>query len=296
MGIGATLPLSEEDGITPTWADIRAFAEAAEQGGLDSVWVYDHLLFRFPDEPVGGIHEAWTVLAALAVATRRIELGALVMCTSFRNPALMAKMAAAADDISGGRLVLGLGAGWHEPEYRAFGYPFDHLASRFEESLAITVPMLREGRADLRGEYVSVDDALLVPPPARPGGPPILIAAKRPRMLRLTARYADAYNTAWYARPDERLAATRAALTEACEAEGRDPAEIAFTVGVTVAFEDPDPTFPVERQLVGDEAAVADGLRAFRNAGADHVMCALRGRSPDTVARLAAVAERVRAG
>jgi alkanesulfonate monooxygenase SsuD/methylene tetrahydromethanopterin reductase-like flavin-dependent oxidoreductase (luciferase family) len=297
MGIGATLPLSGEGGTAPSWAQIRAFAAAADvDGGLDSLWVYDHLLFRFPDEPDGAIHEAWTVLSALAVATRRVELGALVMCTSFRNAGLMAKMAAAADEISGGRLVLGLGAGWHEPEYRAFGYPFDRLASRFEESIGITVPLLRGDRVDVAGTSSSASDALLLPPPARPGGPPILIAGKRPRMLRLTARYADAYNTAWYARPNERLTESRAALVAACEAEGRDPAEIAFTVGVTVSFGEPDPEIPAERQLVGDETVIADGLRAFRDVGVDHVMCALDGKSPESVARLVEAASRVRAG
>jgi len=296
MRIGAMLPLSEQSGWMPAWSDIRAFAAAAEEGGLDSIWVYDHLLFRFPDEPPGGIHEAWTVLSALAVATRRIELGALVMCSSFRNPGLMAKMAVAADEISGGRLTLGLGAGWHEPEYRAFGVDFDHLATRFEESLAITVPLLRQGHVDVEGRFVSARDALLLPPATRPGGPPILIAAKGPRLLRLTARYADAYNTAWYGRPDERLARMRAGLDEACSEEGRDPSSIAFTVGVTVTFDDPDPELAPERQLVGDEMAVADGLRAFRDAGVDHVICALGVRSPEAAARLASAAARVQEG
>ncbi len=296
MRIGAMLPMSADADGLPTWAAIRAFAEAAEESGLDSIWVYDHLLFRFPDQPPGGIHEAWTVLSALAVATRRVELGSLVMCSSFRNPALLAKMAVAADHISGGRLTLGRGAGWPEPEYRAFGYPFDHLASRFEESLAITVPLLREGRVDMQGRFVAARDALLLPPSTRPGGPPILIAGKGPRLLRLTARYADAYNTAWYGRPDERLSGMRTALREACSAEDRDPSSIAFTVGVSVDLDDADPAVAPERQLSGDETAVADGLRAFRDAGVDHVICSLADKSPTSVARLGEVARRMREG
>lgn len=296
MRVGVALPMSEDDGRMPGWADIRAFAEAAEAADLDSIWAYDHLLYRFPGEPTAGIHEAWTVLSALAVATRRIELGALVLCTSFRNPGLLAKMVATADEISGGRLILGLGAGWHEPEYLAFGYPFDHLASRFEESLSIIVPLLREGRADVSGRYVAARDAELRPPSPRPGGPPILIAGKGPRMLRLTARYAGAYNTAWYGRPTERLAGQRTALDAACIAEGRDPASLDFTVGVIVAFGETDPSVDPDKRLVGDEAAVAVGLRAFRDAGVDHVICALDAKTPAAVERLARALAMVRDG
>jgi probable F420-dependent oxidoreductase len=290
LRVGVTVPMSEHDGVTRPWAEIRDFAEAAEAAGLDSIWVYDHLLFRFPDEPTKGSHEAWTVLSALAVATQLIGLGALVLCSSFRNPALMAKMAAAADHISGGRLTLGLGAGWHEPEYRAFGYPFDHRASRFEESLSITVPLLRDGRASFRGRYVEAVDAELRPPVTRPGGVPILIAGDGPRMLHLAARFADVYNTAWYGRPSERLADRRAKLTQACIAEGRDPASIEFTCGVILGF-DPDDAHvdPVE-QLVGDDVAVAAGLRAFHDAGVDRVLCSLKDKQVETVQRLAAIA------
>jgi alkanesulfonate monooxygenase SsuD/methylene tetrahydromethanopterin reductase-like flavin-dependent oxidoreductase (luciferase family) len=296
MAVGVTLPLSADDGAVPGWADIRAFAAAAEDGGLDSVWVYDHLLFRFPGEPTEGIQEAWTVLSALAVATGRIRLGSLVMCSSFRNPALLAKMAAAADEISGGRLILGLGAGWHEPEYRAFGYPFDHLASRFEESLSIIVPLLRGESVDVRGSHVEALDAVLLPAVARPGGLPILIAGKGPRMLRLTARYADAYNTAWYGRPTERMATLRTRLEEACATEGRDPAAIAFTCGVILGFGPADDGHDPDKELVGDDEAVAAGLRAFRDAGVDHVICSLKHKSIANVERLAAIVERVRAG
>ena len=134
MRVGVTLPLAQDDtaeGRSPTFEETLAFGQHAATAGVDSIWVFDHLLFRTPGEPDEGIREAWTTLAALAPLIPRVELGTLVMCASFRNPALMAKMAATLDDLSGGRMILGLGAGWHEPEYDAFGYPFDHRVGRF---------------------------------------------------------------------------------------------------------------------------------------------------------------------
>ena len=121
MKIGLVLPMSDDDGSgTPPWPAIRDLARQAEAGGADSVWVYDHLVFRL-DGPASGIHEAWTLLSAVAAATERVELGTIVLATSFRNPALLAKMATTLDAISGGRLILGVGCGWHEPEYRRSG-------------------------------------------------------------------------------------------------------------------------------------------------------------------------------
>jgi alkanesulfonate monooxygenase SsuD/methylene tetrahydromethanopterin reductase-like flavin-dependent oxidoreductase (luciferase family) len=233
MRVGIVLPIAQDDGMStvPSYREIRDVARTAEQAGLDSVWVYDHLLFRFDGETTG-IHECWTILAAIAEATKRVELGTIVMCTSFRNPALLAKMAATLDHISDGRLILGLGCGWHDPEYQAFGYPTDHRVSRFEESLTVIRGLIRDGRADLAGRWVHADDAVLVPA-ARPELP-ILIAAKRPRMLELTARHADAWNLAWFGLPDERLATARADLAAACAAVGRDPATLDITVGVNV--------------------------------------------------------------
>src|SRR5579871_6689385 len=156
------------------YPEIRDLARQAESAGLDSIWVYDHLLYRV-DGQTTGIHEGWTVLAALAEATQRVELGTLVVCTGFRNPALLAKMAATLDNVSDGRLILGLGAGWHDPEYDAFGYPTDHKVSRFEEALTLISELIRTGRADMDGRWTTARDAVLVPP-ARPDIP-ILVAA-----------------------------------------------------------------------------------------------------------------------
>src|SRR5688572_18242609 len=128
------------------WADIAALARRAEEIGFDSFWLPDHLLFRFPHVHQQGAWDAWSLLAALAATTRTLEIGHLVACSSFRNPALIAKMADTIDEISGGRLILGLGAGWHEPEYTALGFPYDHRVSRFEEALQIITALLRTGQ------------------------------------------------------------------------------------------------------------------------------------------------------
>ncbi|HEY6014937.1 MAG TPA: LLM class flavin-dependent oxidoreductase, partial [Candidatus Limnocylindrales bacterium] len=271
MRIGIVLPIAEEDGVdgTPDYPLIRAMAVGAEAAGLDSVWVFDHLLFRF-DGVTTGIHECWTLLAAVAEATRRVELGTLVMCTGFRNAALLAKMAATLDHVSAGRLILGIGAGWHDPEYEAFGYPTDHRVGRFEESLAVITDLIRTGRSDRAGRFVTARDAVLRPP-ARPDIP-ILVAAKRPRMLELTARHADAWNLAWFGRPDERLARVRGELLDACARVRRDPATLSMTVGVTVRYptEGPPPAEPpTAPALAGTAAEIADGLAAHAAAGAD---------------------------
>ncbi len=233
MRIGVTLPLAEgdtADSHTPIFSETLAYAVRAEAGGLDSVWVFDHLLFRFPDVPQEGVREAWTTLSAVSAVVPRVELGSLVMCSSFRNPALMAKMAATLDDLSGGRVILGLGSGWHDPEYAAFGYPDDHKVGRFSEDLEITTRLLNSERLTMGGTWRQLHDAELVPPPER--RVPILVAAKGERMLRLTARWADAWNTAWFGRVEDRLTNRLDDLRRACDDVGRDPASMRRTIGL----------------------------------------------------------------
>jgi len=297
MRIGIVLPIAEEDGEpgVPDYPAIRAMAVGAEAAGLDSVWVFDHLLFRFDGETTG-IHECWTILAAIAEATRHVELGTLVMCTGFRNAALLAKMAATLDHVSAGRLILGIGAGWHEPEFEAFGYPTDHRVGRFEESLAVITSLIRTSRATVDGRFVTARDAVLLPP-ARPDLP-ILVAAKGPRMLELAARHADAWNLAWFGLPDERLARVRGELLEACERVGRDPASLAMTVGVTVRYQGvgPEPSEPpTSPALVGTVGEVAQGLAAHAAARADHLVVALEPTTPETLAAFTAAVARYRA-
>jgi alkanesulfonate monooxygenase SsuD/methylene tetrahydromethanopterin reductase-like flavin-dependent oxidoreductase (luciferase family) len=233
MRIGVTVPLAYgdvADGRAPTFAETVAFAQLAERVGLDSIWVYDHLIFKFPPEPDEGLHEAWTILSALSAVVPRVELGALVMCTSFRNAGLMAKMAATLDTISGDRLILGMGAGWHEPEYTSFGYPFDHLVGRFEEDIQVIDRLLRGESVDFEGKWSRYAGAQLLPPPARKT--PVLIASKGERMLRLTARWADAWNTAWYGRIDDTLRERTAGIDAALAEAGRDRTSLRKTVGI----------------------------------------------------------------
>src|SRR3954454_10642840 len=186
MKVGIVLPMNDADSPgAGAWTRVRELARFAEAGGIDSLWVYDHFIFRMAGEPEDGIHEAWTLLSAVAAVTERVELGTIVLGTGFRPPALLAKMAATLDEGSGGRLVLGLATGWHEPEYRAFGFPFDHRVGRFDEAMAIISPLLRGERVSLDGRFYQVEDCALLPPPAR--RIPILIAGKGERMLDLVA-------------------------------------------------------------------------------------------------------------
>jgi alkanesulfonate monooxygenase SsuD/methylene tetrahydromethanopterin reductase-like flavin-dependent oxidoreductase (luciferase family) len=263
--IGVVVPVADGDGRgpgVPSWSEMHGFATKAEALGFDSVWVPDHLLPHL--DAVGGlaaIHEAWSLVSALAASTSRVEIGTLVMATPFRNPALLAKMAVTADEVSGGRLILGLGTGYFEPEFAAFGYPSakDRPVARFEEALHVIVPLLRGETVTFEGRFSEVRDAILLPSPGR--HIPILIAARRPRMLRLTARWADAWNTAWFSSPDKRFAARLAEFDEALEAEGRDPASIMRTVGMEVTDE------PID--------AVVESLAGFEARGIDHVIVRL---------------------
>jgi alkanesulfonate monooxygenase SsuD/methylene tetrahydromethanopterin reductase-like flavin-dependent oxidoreductase (luciferase family) len=297
--VGIVLPIADEDdgnGV-PAYAQVRAVALAAEAAGFDSVWVFDHLLFRAGDDE-SGIHECWTILAAIAEATHRVALGTIVLCTGFRNAALQAKMAATLDHVSGGRLIFGIGSGWHDPEFEAFGYPTDHKVGRFAESLGVITSLIRTGRSTLEGRWVTTRDAALLPP-ARPDLP-ILIAAKGPRMLELAARHANAWNLAWFGLPDERLARVRGELGAACERVGRDPAEVEVTVGIIVrygaAVDAAAAADPPRPGLSGTPRAIAAGLRAHAEEGASHLIVSLEPTTPATVAEFTAAVELLRAG
>jgi alkanesulfonate monooxygenase SsuD/methylene tetrahydromethanopterin reductase-like flavin-dependent oxidoreductase (luciferase family) len=275
MKVGIVLPQAAEDGAGGTWADIAGLARQAEAGGIDSLWICDHFFYRLEDGREVGYHEAWTLISALAAVTTRVEIGTLVLATSFRSPGLLAKMAATADDIAGGRLILGLGCGWYEPEYQAFGFPFDHRVGRFEESLRITAGLIRGERITLEGTWTRVEDTVVLPPPR--ASMQILVAAKGERMLSLTARHADAWQTAWFGAPDDRFRQRREDFLAACAAEGRDPATIEQTAGIEVA-EAGDGT-----HLALDAGAIADGLSAWAAEGLDHLQIGMPMTTPATV-------------
>jgi FMNH2-dependent dimethyl sulfone monooxygenase len=270
------------------WSEAVGMAKHAEAIGLDSVWVSDHFLSEAPGGPVEGILEGWTVLAALAAVTERIELGQMVMCVSYRDPGLLAKMASTAQAISGDRLVLGVGAGWYDREYHAFGYPTDHRVGRFEEALQIITPLIKGEAVTFTGDYYRVKEAALLPSPI--ASIPLLIASSGPRMLRLTARYADAWNTAWYGAPSDEVRAALSRMQAALEAEGRGPASLRRTVGVTVRDPDVHPGESDEETFAGSIDDLARAFDAYEALGFNDVILAL---DPTTEKSLDRVAEAV---
>lgn len=293
MKIGVTLNIGEnsDTGIILNYKELRDIAQTADAGGIDSIWVYDHLLFRFDPPQTVGIWECWTMLCALAEATERVELGTLVMCNPFRNPALLAKMAHTLDEISGGRLILGVGAGWHKPEFDAFGYSFERRVDRFEEALQVLHPLLIGESVDFAGQHYHVENCVITPQGPRKEGIPLLIGARRPRMLRLVAQYADQWNTAWLGNAYE-LTERLEWIRGACEDVGRDPDTLDVTVGVQVSFPDLGRTnHMTEKPLTGSAQALAEAFDAYATAGAAHLILALTPSNLAAVDRIVAAVQ-----
>jgi probable F420-dependent oxidoreductase len=260
------------------WSDIRTMAERAETLGFDSFWVPDHLIFKNPGEKPHGPWECWSLLSALAATTSRLQIGSLVTCVGFRNPGLLAKMADTIDEISGGRFILGLGAGWHKPEYDAFGFPYDYRVSRFEEALQIISSLLRTGQVDFEGRFYSARECELRPRGPRASGPPILVGGGGDRVIRLAATYADAWNVDRKNDVNE-VKALKAKVDAACVEVGRDPATLSRIIGVQadVLNETRIPMIP--RQfvqtpfpLVGTPEELAAKIRTYKDAAVEHMM------------------------
>ena len=268
MRIGIQLPEVERD---VRWPEYAAMARAAEEVGFDSIWVGDHALYRGDGRPERGPWDCWTLLAALAAATERVELGPLVAATPFRPPALLARAAAAVDEVSGGRLVLGLGAGWNKTEFRALGLEFDRPVARFEEAFEIVRRLLDGERVTFSGRFYATEDAVLLPPPAR--RPRLMIGANRPRMLAIALPHVDAWNT-WYTHygnTAEGFAEQNAAVSEQAERAGRDPAELERSACVLVHLEGGVDLRPEQAPPV-PAARLAEHLRAIADAGADEAI------------------------
>ncbi len=280
LAVGVQLPEVERE---VRWPELRTIARTAEDAGFDSLWVGDHLLYRDEAHGVRGPWEAWSLLAALAEATERVEIGPLVAATSFHNPAMLAKKAATVDEISGGRLILGLGAGWNEVEYRAFGFPFDRRASRFEEAFTIVRTLLAEGEIDFAGEFYEARDCALVPRGPRPGGPPLMIGSLGPRVLRATLPHVDLWNTwhAWYGNRPEGLASLLAQVDDACRDAGRDPAGVGRTAAVYFQLEgglgrrQSSPERHSAEPVRGSPDQLARHLREVAAAGVSHAQLVL---------------------
>lgn len=297
MKIGVQLPEVEYEVL---FADLVAMARLAEDVGFDSLWLGDHLLYDLPVGPRGP-WEVWTSLAALAASTTRIELGPLVASTSFHAPAMLAKMAATVDAISGGRLVLGLGAGWNRREYDAFGFPYDHRVSRFEESFTIIRTLLTDGEIDFHGAYYDVDHAVLHPRSPRPGGPPLWVGSVRERMQAITLPHVQAWNVWWsdYGNTPDGFAELKAGIDERIAALGR-AGEVEATCAVFLQL--PGGGGRQMGDYVGREIAAIEGppdelaehLRAFERAGAAHVQLVVDPIVPSSIELLGDVLARLR--
>jgi alkanesulfonate monooxygenase SsuD/methylene tetrahydromethanopterin reductase-like flavin-dependent oxidoreductase (luciferase family) len=253
-------------------------AQTAEAVGFDSIWLGDHLLYDLEVGPRGP-WEVWTSLAALAASTERLLLGPLVASAGFHEPAMLAKQAATVDGISGGRLILGLGSGWNEREYRAFGFPYDRRVSRFAEAFTIIRTLLVEGEIDFTGEFYRSDHCVLHPRAARPGGPPLMVGSTRPRMLSITLPFVDAWNVWWsdYGNTPAGFSELKAEVDDQALQHGRAAGSVSATCAVFIQLPGGggrqmggyggSPVEPVR----GTPAEVAAQLRAFADAGAAHV-------------------------
>lgn len=289
IGLMVFLANTRENNSKRSYDSIREVAQQAEKDGFNSIWLPDHFLYRNTGEPTRGIWECWTMLAALAEATKRVEIGTLVTCNSFRNPTLLAKMATAVDEVSHGRLILGIGAGWNEPEYQAFGLPYDHRVARFQEALQIIKPLLREGHVDFAGQYYEANNCENLPGGPRSEGPPLMVGCEKnsPRMLRLTAQYADLWNTGYMGKP-ETMAEPISKVRSVCRTVGRDPTTLGITAFIGLWFPDlqaKKPSF-FDNPLTGTVQEVAAAMRGYADLGLQHIMFQCEPYSPEARQRL----------
>ena len=272
LRFGIQLPEVERD---VRWPEFALMARTAEEVGFDSIWVGDHYLYRGDGLRERGPWEAWTLLAALAAVTQRVLLGPLVACLNFHDPGALAKKASTVDEVSSGRLILGVGAGWNRPEFDAFGIPFDHRASRFEEAFDIARRLLDGERVTHEGRWHQVHDAILLPPPRRRPG--LMVGSSGPRVLAATLPFVDTWNT-WYdgyGNTPEGFRAKRAEIDQACERAGRDPASLDRSACLLVRLDRTDPERPDAQGLTpleGSPTEIGDRLAAMTEAGADEVI------------------------
>jgi alkanesulfonate monooxygenase SsuD/methylene tetrahydromethanopterin reductase-like flavin-dependent oxidoreductase (luciferase family) len=302
LKVGVFINLAERmmDGETPRWENIREMATIAEDVGFDSVWVPDHLLFKMEADKPEGFWEAMSMLAGIAASTSKVELGSAVNCVSFRNPALYAKMADTIDEISGGRFVVGLGAGYHDPEYEAFGMPTDYRYSRFEEAFTIIRSLLREGAIDFEGRFHSARECELRPRGPRPDGPRIILGTLGEKMLQLAVEHADEWN-GWLptrGNAPENVDEMRELVDAACAAGGRDPGTLARSVGVLMSPTGRSQPHLARLQpaLTGTPEELAGYLRDFAARGLDHVQVWVYPNTPHAIEEFGKTLEVLDAG
>lgn len=309
LKIGLLLPQAEGmrgPGVRG-WREVSGMARVAEDVGFDSLWLVDHLLYKLDGEDdARGVWEVWSLLSAIAAVTNRVELGTLVLAMGWRNPALLAKMADTVEEISDGRLILGLGSGYHKHEYDAFGFPFSYKVSRFEEAIQILHGLLRNGEVDFEGKYHFARECELKPRGPRPQGPPILMGTVQPRMMACMAKYADLWN-AYYDDTHNKvdgIRRLRPIVDQACTHEGRDPATLERTVTALVADANADPWWdklPTENwveegplvPLAGAPEEIAKVLLEYQREGIAHLQICLEPTTSESIEAFARVLEAV---
>ena len=289
VSLGMNIPNSERNHFygTPMWDDMLSMSEASAQADFEILWFDDH--FSFPDDDGShrGQWDAFTLMAAIAARVPDVYLGPMVACTAYRNPGVIAKMTEMIDEISGGRFILGLGAGWQKDEYKQFGLRFEPRVTQFEEALEIIHGLLRNGVADVQGEYFQANEAKNLPRGPQSHGAPILIGSTGDRMLKLLAKYADAWNTG--GGDPEKAKANIAKLNAACEAEGRDPSTVVKTAGIEFAVEGYNEQNAGVLEL--DDDGKLERLNGLKDLGFDHILLRLKPTTPETILSLKPVVE-----
>lgn len=300
LKVGVQLPEIERP---VRWPELATLIRTIEDAGFDSIWAGDHYLYRMADGTADAPWDCWSVLAAIAATTSRVDLGPLVTPIGFYNPAVLAKKAATVDEISGGRLILGLGAGWNEVEFRGYGVPFDNRISRFEEAFTIVRTLLQDGAIDFEGRYYSARDCELVPR-SRPGGPPILIGSAGERMLTITLPYVQAWNV-WHTDTGNSPAGVAPLLSrvaDVCARVGRDPEAVEATVAVLVRMpggtgrRQGDYTDATPNPLQGPPEVIAEELKAYARAGVSHVQLVVDPITVESIEGLAPALEQLDRG
>jgi alkanesulfonate monooxygenase SsuD/methylene tetrahydromethanopterin reductase-like flavin-dependent oxidoreductase (luciferase family) len=290
--IGLVLELANDPDTNSkrSYDSIRAIAEQAETDGFDCLWLPDNFFERTPGKATRGWWECWTLLSALAEATKRVELGTLILINAFRNPTLVAKMATTLDEVSHGRLILGVGAGYpgyNESMYQAFGFPFEHQVDRIAEALQVIKPLLLVGQVDFEGRYYHMRHCEDVPRGPRPAGPPLLVGGIGPRMLKLSAKSADLWNTGYLGKPETFLEPL-AKIKAACREVGRDPATLGITALVGLWFPDLQAKRPriFDHTLTGTAPELAAAMRGYAELGVEHLMFQCEPYTPEALQRL----------
>jgi len=289
MRLGVQLPEVERLVRWPEYVDM---ARAAEESGFDSVWLGDHLLYRDDGREERGPWDAWSLLAALAGVTERVRLGPLVSCTAFGPPWLLARRAAAVQEISGGRLVLGLGAGWNETEFRAFGVPYDRRAARFIDAFDVIRRLLAGERVTTSGDDGSLADAVLLPRPATP--PALMVGSTGERVLRAALPHVEGWNIwyDWFGNAPDGFARENDRVTAILRDVGRAPGDVWRSATVLVALGGRGSDRPISAEtpaVSGSSEQIAEHLRAFADAGVDEAILVLSPITEESIRALAPV-------